>query len=123
VSPRSEEFYSRAKERLEDARKNLEHGSYAVAVGTAYYSMLYGARAALSERDRYAKTHSGTWNLVRQTLVADGSLAAEHVTEAERLARLREAADYDALVVARDQAVGAIDAATRFLAALDDLLD
>ena len=123
MSPRSEEFYARARERLEDATKNLEHRSYAVAVGAAYYAMLYGARAALSERDQYAKTHRGTWNLLRQTLVADGSLAAEHVTEAERLARLREAADYDALVVERDQAVWAIDSATRFLAALDELLD
>jgi uncharacterized protein (UPF0332 family) len=85
--------------------------------------MLYGARAALSERDRHAKTHRGTWNALRQTLVADGSLPPELVAEAERLAELRESADYDALVVGRDHAERAVDAAERFLAALDGLLE
>ena len=123
MSPRSQEFYARARERLEGARKNLEHGEYGIAVGAAYYAMLYGARAALSERDRHAKTHRGTWNLLRQTLVADGSLPADLVAEAERLAELREGADYDALPVERKQALRAIDSAQRFLAALDELLD
>jgi uncharacterized protein (UPF0332 family) len=41
-------------------------------VSAAYYAMLYAARAALSEQDRYAKTHSGTWTLFRETFVRDG---------------------------------------------------
>src|SRR3954447_13145633 len=123
VSPRSKEFYDRARERLEGARKNLEHGEYAIAVGAAYYAMLYGARAALSEHDRHAKTHRGTWNVLRQTLVADGFIPAAFVAEAERIAELREGADYDALVVERDQAERAVDAGERFLAALGDVLD
>jgi uncharacterized protein (UPF0332 family) len=123
VTPRSQEFYDRARERLEGARKNLEQGEYAIAVGAAYYAMLYGARAALSERDRHAKTHRGTWNLLRQTLAADGSLSSELVAEAERMAELRESADYDALVVDRDHAARAVDAAERFLAALRDVLE
>jgi uncharacterized protein (UPF0332 family) len=104
------------------ARRNLEQGGYAVAVGAAYYAMLYGARAALSERDRHAKTHRGTWNLLRETLVADGSLPAGLVGEAERLAELREAADYDAVVVEREQAEQAVNSAKRFLDALDEVL-
>lgn len=123
MSPRSQEFYDRARERLEGARKNLDQGEYAIAVGAAYYAMLYGARAALSERDLHAKTHRGTWNLLRQTLVADGSLQAEVVAEAERLAELREGADYDALVVGGDQAERAVASAERFLASLDEVLD
>jgi uncharacterized protein (UPF0332 family) len=123
VSPRSKEFYDRARERFEGARKNLDHGEYAIAVGAAYYAMLYGARAALSERDLHARPHRGTWNALRQTLVADGLLAAESVTDAERMAELREAADYDALAVGRAQAERAVASAERFLSALDDLLD
>lgn len=123
MSPRSKEFYDRARERLDGARKNLEQGEHAIAVAAAYYAMLYGARAVLSERDRHAKTHRGTWNLLRQTLVADASLPAELVAEAERMAELREAADYDALVVGREQAERAIDSAERFLSSLDDLLE
>lgn len=123
MSPRSQELYDRARERLRGARTILEQGEYAIAVGAAYYAMLYGARAALSERDRHAKTHRGTWSMLRQTLVADGSLPAEVVTEAERMAELREGADYDALVVEREQAERAIDSAQRFLSSLDGLLD
>jgi uncharacterized protein (UPF0332 family) len=122
VSPRSQEFYDRARERLEGARRSLEQGDYAIAVGAAYYAMLYGARAALSERDRYAKTHRGTWMLLRQTIGAEGSFPLELISEAGRLAQLREAADYDALIVEEGQAERAVESAERFLAALDDLL-
>lgn len=122
MSPRSREFYERARERLEGARRNLEQGEFAIAVGAAYYATLYGARAALSERDQHAKTHRGTWNLLRQTLVAEGSFPAELVAEAERMAELRESADYDAAEVDRDQAERAVDSGTRFLAALADVL-
>jgi uncharacterized protein (UPF0332 family) len=122
LSPRSQEFYDRARERLVGARKNLSQGEYAIAVGAAYYAMLYGARAALSERDLHAKTHRGTWNLLRQTLVVEESFPLELVTEAERLAELREAADYDALAVEESQAKHAVDSAERFLSALDELL-
>lgn len=122
MNPRSQEFYDRARERLDGARKNFEQGEYAIAVGAAYYATLYAARAALSERDRHAKTHRGTWNTLRQTVVADGSFDAALVTEAERIAELREAADYDALVVERGQAERAIESAQRFLSAIDELL-
>ena len=47
MSPRSKEFYDRARERLKGANKILEQGEYAIAVGAAYYAMLYAARAAL----------------------------------------------------------------------------
>ena len=123
MSPRSKEFYDRARERLEGARTNLDQDEYAIAVGAAYYAMLYGARAALSERDLHAKTHRGTWNLLRQTLVADGLFPPEVVADAERMAELREAADYDALVVEPEQAERAVASAERFLSALDEVLD
>lgn len=60
---------------------------------------------------------------MRQTLVADGALPAEIVVDAERLAELREAADYDALVVEWEQAEGAVASADRFISALGELLE
>lgn len=123
MTPRSQEFYDRGRERLEGARKNLAQGEHAIAVGAAYYAMLYGARAVLSERNRHAKTHRGTWNLLRQTLVAEGMLPAEIVAQAERMAELREGADYDALMVEREQAERAIESAEGFLSLVDELLD
>lgn len=48
-----------ARDRLEAARRNIGTSFTFVAVHEAYYAMLYAARAALSEEDRYAKTQAG----------------------------------------------------------------
>lgn len=72
MSPRSEEFMEQARDRLADAQVILETAHPAVVVSAAYYGMLYAARAALSERGEYAKTHSGTWTLFSQVFVAPG---------------------------------------------------
>ena len=53
-----------ARERLDDAQKIAGMVHPAVLVSAAYYAMLNAARAALSERGEYAKTHSGTWTLL-----------------------------------------------------------
>jgi predicted nucleotidyltransferase len=74
MSPRSKEFMDGARERLAAARTNLDANLPYVAVGLAYYAMLYAARAALSEEDRYAKTHSGTWTLFRELFVQTGGV-------------------------------------------------
>lgn len=58
--------------------------------------MLYSARAALSERKRYARTHAGTWQLLREECVATGLLDADLISEAQRAQPERESADYDA---------------------------
>jgi uncharacterized protein (UPF0332 family) len=65
VSPRSEEFIDQARDRLAMAREVLAAGHREGAVSAAYYSMLYAARAALSEDDENARTHRGMWNLFR----------------------------------------------------------
>ena len=49
-------------------------GHAATAVSTACYAMLYAARAALSERDRHARSHAGTWGLFREEFVLTGEV-------------------------------------------------
>lgn len=61
-----------ARDRLADAEAILGTAHPAVVVSAAYYGMLYAARAALSERGEFAKTHSGTWTLFSQVFVAPG---------------------------------------------------
>jgi len=61
-----------ARDRLADAQAIRGTAHPAVVVSAAYYGMLYAARAALSERGEYAKTHSGTWTLFSQIFVAPG---------------------------------------------------
>lgn len=120
MSPRSEEFMLEARSRLAAARKYARDFP-AVALSTAYYAMLYAARAALSEEDRYAKTHSGTWVLFRETFVATQRIDRNLVRQAERTLELRLGADYDADPVGQGQAQAAIELAELFLAAVDAL--
>ena len=47
-------------------------GHAATAASTAYDAMRYAARAALSERDRHARSQTGTWGLFREEFVLTG---------------------------------------------------
>lgn len=63
MSPRSDELLASAHEWLAAAEAALRSGFPGGAAADAYYAVLYAARAALSEADRYAKTHHGVWAL------------------------------------------------------------
>jgi uncharacterized protein (UPF0332 family) len=122
VSPRSEEFMAGARERLADARTLLDAGGTSGVVGLAYYAMLYAARAALSEEDQNAKTHSGTWNLFKRTYVDSGRFSVELYDGARRTQATREATDYDALTVPTERAEEIVALAERFVAATAAML-
>lgn len=121
MSPRSTELMQAAHRRLRAAAAALDEDP-STALSTAYYAMLYAARAALSERDTYAKTHRGTWYEVQQAFVEAGELDPALVAEARKLQPDREQADYEAWPAPRDQALQAIDLARQFLEAIDALL-
>lgn len=121
MSPRSEELMSEARSRLRAARKNLDLGEPAVAASAAYYSLLYAARAILSERDLNARTHSGTWNLLWERFVETGELDRELAAAARASQHIRELGDYEAKPPTRKQAAELVDLADRFLAAIDAL--
>jgi uncharacterized protein (UPF0332 family) len=122
LSPRSAEFLEAAKRRLHDARVLLDQDP-AAALSLAYYAMLYAARAALSERDTYAKTHSGTWHLFRHEFVEAGPFDSELVSRAQDVQREREDADYEAWAAPKHEAQRVIELATSFLGAVEALLD
>jgi uncharacterized protein (UPF0332 family) len=118
MSPRSAEFFEAARRRLALAREAID-ADPAGALSAAYYAMLYAARAALSERDTYAKTHSGTWNLFQEQFVERGSFDAELLTEVRNVQPEREQADYEAWLAPRDEAQRVIELAGAFLAAVE----
>jgi predicted nucleotidyltransferase len=80
VSPRSSEFLQAARRRLAAAEAVLDEDP-STALSAAYYAMLYGARAALSERGPRAArpprtTSSGSWaSRTRLTTASSASLA------------------------------------------------
>ena len=123
MSPRSQELLDGAQARLAAARSTLEAGFPFTAVGEAYYALLYAARAALSEEELYAKTHSGTWSLFRQTFVATGRLPAELVEPVEQTRERREAADYEAQNPTPQQAAADVRHAEAFVTAVAELLE
>jgi uncharacterized protein (UPF0332 family) len=73
---------AQARERLEAARALIEHDLIGPAVSDAYYAMLYAARAPLSEDDRPAKTHRGTWSQFGDAYVATGCFDADRFVAA-----------------------------------------
>ena len=120
MSPRSTEFLHAARRRLATAEVIVEEDP-STGLSAAYYAMLYGARAALSERDVYAKTHRGTWHELRRVFVATGELDGDLVAAAQRLQPRREQADYDAWEAPAAAANNAIALAHRLLSAIEVL--
>jgi uncharacterized protein (UPF0332 family) len=122
VSPRSEEFIEQARDRLAAAREALAADHRGVAVSVAYYSMLYAARATLSEDDENARTHRGTWNLFRINYVATDVFDAKLFTLAQHAQVAREGGDYQAVTPSEEEAKRYVAGAADFLAAVEQML-
>ena len=118
MSPRSAEMLARAREGTASAQVLLEAGHAATAVSTAYYAMFYAARAALSERDRNARSHVGTWALFREEFVLGGQFDEELARAAQRAQARREASDYAAESFELSDAEELVATATRFVASV-----
>jgi uncharacterized protein (UPF0332 family) len=121
MSPRSEELLARAREGVASARLLVAGGHSATAVSAAYYAMLYAARAALSERDRNARSHAGTWALFREEFVITGQFEADLARDAQRAQARREASDYAAESFEPSEAQEIVATAARFVAAVERL--
>jgi uncharacterized protein (UPF0332 family) len=122
VSPRSEEFIDQSRERLVAAREALAAGHREVAVSVAYYSMLYAARATLSEDDENARSHRGTWNLFRIKYVITDAFDATLFTTAQHAQVAREGGDYSAVTPSEEDAERYVQGAADFLAAVEQML-
>lgn len=122
MSPRSEEFIEQARDRLTAAREALTGGHLGVAVSVAYYSMLYAARATLSEDDENARTHRGTWNLFRIKYITTDAFDVRLFTKAQHAQVAREAGDYQAVTPSAEEAEEYVAAAGDFLAAVEQML-
>jgi uncharacterized protein (UPF0332 family) len=89
MSPRSTEFLDAARRRLTAASAVLDEDP-STALSAAYYAMLYAARAALSERDVYTKTHRGLWHELRRVFVETGEFDADLVASVQKIQPERE---------------------------------
>jgi uncharacterized protein (UPF0332 family) len=112
-----------ARDRAAMAREVLDTGHLEGAVSSGYYAMLYAARAALSELDEYARTHSGTWHLFHERYVATGAFDLRLHTLAQGAQDTREKGDYEAITPTRDEAEKVVDGAAEYIAAVESMLD
>lgn len=110
-----------AREALRGAQLALPEAP-ARAASSAYYAMLYAARAALSEEDRHARTHRGTWHLFREEFVLPGRFDEALLEAAQEAQELREEGDYAAKPPSSEDAAEAVDHAERFVATVAALL-
>jgi uncharacterized protein (UPF0332 family) len=123
MSPRSQEFMDQARDRAAAAAEMLVADHLEAAVSAAYYSMLYAARAALSEQQEHARTHRGTWNLFRTRYVVTDAFDAELFTLAQHAQAAREGGDYEAVRPSREEADRYVSGASNFIAAVSRMLD
>jgi uncharacterized protein len=121
VSPRSSEFMDAARRRLAAAEAVADEDS-STALSAAYYAMLYCARAALSERGVYAKTHRGAWHEFRSAFVVSGEIDADLAARVQKIQPEREQADYDAWLAPSEDTMHAIALARDFLKAVEAVL-
>ena len=116
MSPRSEEFIEQARDRAKLAREVLASGHREGAVSAACYSMLYAARASLSEGGEHARTHRGTWDLFRESYVVTDAFDDALFQLAQQAQTAREGADYEAATPSEEEeAQRYVDGAVEFL--------
>ena len=123
MSPRSAEFMAAATEALRGARAALRADAAGRAASSAYYAMLYAARAALSEEDEHARTHSGTWGLFRRVLVLGGRFDEDLFSRAHAAQETRELSDYEAAPPSTERAEEVVELAERFVGAVEAMLE
>jgi uncharacterized protein (UPF0332 family) len=123
MSPRSTEFMDQARDRVALARIAFASGHLEGTVSAAYYAMLYAARAALSERDEYARSHSGPWHLFHDRYVTTGAFDQHLHALAQRAQKTRQEGDYEAVTPDHAEAEGFVNGAADFIVAVERMLD
>jgi uncharacterized protein (UPF0332 family) len=114
----------RAHEALSDARLILlQKGSYASVINRAYYAMFYAALALLITIDRGSSKHQGVIALFDENFIKQNILPRELGRLFHRAFEMRQAGDYrDMLIVTEEQAIDSIEAAEKFITAIEEKL-
>ncbi len=114
-------FLRKAEIGVKSAKMLLEAGDTDGACSRAYYAMYDAARATLAwagitpETGTF-KTHHGLIAAFSMHLVKPGLFPAEPGRAIQRAQTVRQVADYEALPVPHDDAVGTVHAAESFVA-------
>jgi len=91
----------------------------AASVNRAYYACFYAASAVLITEGRHFVKHAGVRSAIHKYLIHEGRLPKELGDAYDNLMKIRQKADYEAIVSwTPQQAAEAIEVAERIVAAL-----
>ncbi len=115
-----EKYLERAYDALEASKILLERGKYNAAISQAYYSMYYAAKALLSTKRLYPKTHKGVVAKLGLEFVNKGYIEEVYGAALAKAFRRRERVDYDVYYSAsEEEAVLAVKEAEKFVERID----
>lgn len=115
---RSEEYLGEADRFLGAARVLLEAKLSKNSAAEAYQAMFSAARAALSELDREARTHHGTWTLFDQLFIRQDLFERRLRDAARNAEELRYDSDYRLGGASQEEARRVLADAEEFVAAV-----
>ncbi|MDQ3933271.1 MAG: HEPN domain-containing protein [Actinomycetota bacterium] len=118
MKPRSEEYLGEAKRFLAAARVLLEAKLPENSAAEAYQAMFAAARAALSERDREARSHHGTWSLFEDLFIRPEAFERRLRDAARNAEELRYDSDYRLGGASLDEAARVLADAEEFVVAI-----
>lgn len=118
MKPRSEEYLVEADRFLTAARVLFEAKLPENSAAEAYQAMFSAAHAALSEFDREARTHRGTWSLFDELFVRHDAFEPRLRDAARNAEELRYDSDYRLGGASEDDAKRVLADAKEFVAAV-----
>ncbi|BDZ70603.1 HEPN domain-containing protein [Methanobacterium petrolearium] len=112
----AEILMSNAYKKLEVAKNLFSNGYYGDAVSRSYYAMFFAAKALLSKRSNYPRTHRGLISQFGREFVKTGEFNHKVFNILTRAQEDREEADYGLLPeIGKKEAEIIIDGAEVFL--------
>ena len=114
----------RAKERLREARIQLDNDLYDVACNRAYYAAFEAAQSILTAQGfSVPKTHSGLNSQFHQRVIKTGLIDQDIGASLSKIEYKRRMADYMDEAADVDGAREAVEMATKFVAAVESKLE
>jgi len=106
----------KAESKLVSAKILFEKGIFDDAISRAYYCMYYAAKAILSLKDKYPRTHRGLVSQFGLEFVKEGIIEEYYARAITVAHERRERADYDIYYYpSKEEAESIIEDAERFL--------
>ena len=91
-------WWSKSEESLESAKLEFKAGSYSFAINRVYYAAFYAVCAALFDRQKSFKKHSGVRSAFHQEFIRSGLMEVKFGKFYDQLFEDRQEGDYVAFI-------------------------